>query len=100
MLYKIISLISFAIRSYLCYLTIDNIPIFENYFLNSMFLEVCSLYTIIMIVSRLEVGIFYSRGENPAQGSIMYFLVYLVNLGVLYLVMLGLTKVGVLPIVL
>lgn len=98
MLYNIIRLISFAIRSYLCYLTIDNIPIFENYLLNSMFLEVCSLYTILMIVSRLEVGIFYSRGENPAKGSIMYFFVYLVNLGLLYLVMLGLTKVGVLPL--
>ena len=98
MLYKIIRLISFAIRSYLCYLTIDNIPIFENYLLNSMFLEVCSLYTILMIVSRLEVGIFYRRGENPAKGSIMYFGVYLFNLVVLYLVMLGLTKVGVLPI--
>lgn len=98
MLYKIISLISFAIRSYLCYLTIDNIPIFENHLLNSMFLEVCSLYTILMIVSRLEVGIFYSKGEAPVLGSIMYFGVYLFNLGILYLVMLGLTKIGVLPI--
>ena len=97
-MYRIIRLISFAIRSYLCYLTIDNIPIFENYLLNSMFLEVCSLYTILMIVSRLEVGIFYSRGENPVNGSIMYFFVYLVNLGVLYLIMLVLTRVGVLPI--
>ena len=99
-MYKFVSLISFAIRSYLCYLTIDNIPIFENYLLNSMFLEVCSLYTILMIVSRLEVGIFYSRGEAPVLGSIIYFGVYLFNLGVLYLAMLGLTKVGVLPIVL
>lgn len=100
MLYKIISLISFAIRSYLCYLTIDNIPIFENYFLNSMFLEVCSLYTLLWFISRLEVGIFYSKGESPVLGSIMYFGIYLFNLGVLYLAMLGLTKVGVLPIVL
>lgn len=97
-MYKIIRLTSFAIRSYLCYLTIDNIPIFENYLLNSMFLEVCSLYTILMIVSRLEVGIFYNSGEAPVLGSIMYFGFYLVNLGVLYLIMLVLTRVGVLPI--
>ena len=100
MLYKIIRLISFAIRAYLCYLTIDNIPIFENYLLNSMFLEVCSLYTILMIASRLVVSIFYSKGEAPVLGSIMYFGVYLFNLELLYLVMLGSTKVGVLPIVL
>lgn len=98
MLYKFISLISFAIRSYLCYLTIDNIPIFENYLLNSMFLEVCSLYTILMIVSRLIVGIFYSKGEAPVLGSIIYFGVYLINLEVLYFVMLGLTHIDVLPI--
>lgn len=98
MLYNIIRLISFAIRSYLCYLTIDNIPISENYLLNNMFLEVCSLYTLLWFISRIEVGIFYSRGEAPVLGSIMYFGVYLFNLGVLYLIMLVLTKVGVLPI--
>ena len=59
-----------------------------------------SLYTLLLFISRLEVGIFYSRGENPAKGSIMYFGVYLFNLGILYLVMLVLTRVGVLPIVL
>lgn len=97
-MYKIVSLISFYARAQLCYLTIDNIPIFENYLLNNMFLEVCSLYILLWFISRLEVGIFYSRGEAPVLGSIMYFGIYLFNLGVLYIVMLLLTKVGVLPI--
>lgn len=98
-MYKIIKIISFIIRAYLCYLTIDNIPIFENYLFNNILLEIFSLYTLLWFISRLEVGMFYHKGEAPAIGSIMYFFVYLFNLLVLYLVMLVLTKIGVLPIV-
>lgn len=97
-MYYFISNVSHLFRAYLCYLTIDGLSIFENALLNNIFLEVFSLYTLLWFISRIEVGIFYSRGENPAKGSIMYFFVYLVNLGILYLIMLVLTKVGVLPI--
>lgn len=99
-MYYFISNVSHLFRVYLCYLTIDGLSIFENALLNNIFLEVFSLYTLLWFISRLEVGIFYSKGEAPVLGSIMYFGVYLVNLGILYFVMLGLTKVGVLPIVL
>ncbi len=50
-MYKMLSEISFIIRAYLCYLTIDRIPIIKNELLNYIILEVISLYTILMIIS-------------------------------------------------
>lgn len=97
-MYKIISTISFIIRAWLCYNTIDNIPILANPIANNILLEVISLYTILMIISRIIVGMFYARGENPAFGSVLYFFVYLINLGLIYILMLILTKFNLLPI--
>ena len=45
-----------------------------------------------------EVGNFYKKGEAPIFGAIAYFFVYLLNLGIMYAIMLVLTKIGVLPI--
>lgn len=97
-MYPIISLISFCIRAWLCYNTIDNIPILSNQIANSILLEVVSLYTILMVISRAIVGIFYKRGEAPVFGAIAYFFIYIINLGIMYLLMLILTKVEILPI--
>lgn len=97
-MYSIISFMSFYIRAWLCYDTIDNIPILSNPIANSILLEVVSLYTILMIVSRAIVGTFYRRGEAPVFGAIAYFFIYIINLGIMYLLMLVLTKIGLLPI--
>jgi len=97
-MYRLVSSISFLIRAWLCYNTIDNIPILANPIANSILLEVISLYTILMIISRKIVGIFYKTGEAPTFGAILYFVVYLVNLGIMYMIMLLLTKNGILPI--
>lgn len=97
-MYKLISGISFLIRVWLCYNTIDNIPILSNPIANSILLEVFSLYTILMVISRKIVGISYKFGDAPVIGAILYFFVYLVNLGIMYIIMIVLTKIGVLPI--
>ncbi len=97
-MYKLISGISFLIRAWLCYNTIDNIPILANLIANSILLEVISLYTILMLISRKIVGIFYKTGEAPTFGAILYFFVYLINLVIMYLIMILLTKIGILPI--
>ncbi len=97
-MYKIVSLISFLIRAWLCYNSIDNIPILENPIANNILLEFISLYTILMLISRAIVGTFYKRGEAPIFGAVAYFFVYLVNLGIMYGIMLVLTKIGILPI--
>lgn len=91
-MYKILSEISLLLRMYFCYLTIDKIPILHNVLWNYVLLEVISLYTILRIITYFEVGKFYEKGDNSAFGVIAYFFVYLINLGVMYLVMLVLTK--------
>lgn len=97
-MYKILSEVSLLLRMYLCYLTIDNIPILKNDLQNYILLEVISLYTILIIVTYFEVGTFYKKGEDSEFGVVAYFFVYLINLGVMYAIMLVLTKIGVLPI--
>lgn len=97
-MYPIISFISFCVRAWLCYNTVDNIPILSNPIANSILLEVVSLYTILMIISRAIVGTFYKRGDAPVFGTIAYFFIYIINLGIVYLLMLVLTKIGLLPI--
>lgn len=97
-MYKIVSLISFLIRGWLCYNSIDNIPILKNPIANNIMLEVISLYTVLMLISRAIVGTFYKKGEAPIFGAVAYFFVYLVNLGIMYGIMLVLTKIGILPI--
>lgn len=97
-MYRFISTVSFIIRAYLCYCTIDNIPILANPIANTILLEVISTYTILMVITRATVGRFYTKGENPTFGAILYFFIYLIYLGILYAILLFLTFIRVLPI--
>ena len=97
-MYKILSVVSFCIRAYLCYRTIDNIPILANPLYNNILLEVISLYTILWAISYFTVGLFYDSGDEPILGVFLYFVVYVVFLGLMYLLMLFLTFIGILPI--
>lgn len=97
-MYPIVSTISLLIRIYLCYLTIDKIPIFKDTLTNFLFLNFFSLYIILMIISRAIVGTFYDSGDAPTFGAIAYFVIYVIVLAVMYLIMLFLTNIGVLPI--
>lgn len=98
MLYIIVSSISFIVRAYLCYRTIENVPILSNPIANSILWEVVPVYTILMLICRKIVGLFYSKGEAPVFGAIAYFIIYMVALFIVYVSMLILTKFGVLPI--
>ena len=98
-MYQLLSIISFFIRAYLCYCTIDNIPILANPILNSILGEVISLYTILWAISYFTVGRFYDKDSDPLLGVSLYFIVYVVILGITYLLLLLLTFIGVLPIV-
>lgn len=97
-MYQIVSTLSFIIRFCICYKTIESIPILANPIANDILWEVIPFYTILMLMSRSIVGLFYNKGEAPTLGAIMYFFVYLVILGIVYIIMLLLTIVGILPI--
>ena len=97
-MYQLLRVISFFIRAYLCYCTIDNIPILANPILNSILGEVISLYTILWAISYFIVGKFYDKCSNPLLGVILYFIVYIIILGITCLLLLLLTFFGILPI--
>lgn len=97
-MYVFVSTLSFLIRAYLCYCTIDKIPILSNPIANNILTEVISLYTILMIISRITVGSFYKKGENPTFGVIAYFIIYIIYLGITYGLLVLLTYIKVLPI--
>lgn len=97
-MYKMVRAISFIVRAYLCYCTIDKITILKNPIVNTILLEVISIYTILMIITRVTVGTFYTKGENPTFGAVAYLLIYLIYLGIAYAILLGLTWLKILPI--
>lgn len=97
--YPIVATISFLIRAYLCYLTIDKIPIISNPVLNELFLEIFSLYTFLMIIGRLTTRIFYVKGvDSPYKGCGIYFIIYICYLFIFFLIMLILTFFKILPV--
>lgn len=97
--YPIVATISLLIRAYLCYLTIDKIPIISNPVLNELLLEIISLYTFLMIISRLTTRIFYAKGvDSPYKGCSIYFVIYIGYLFLLFLIMLLLTFFKILPV--
>ena len=97
-MYKTLSGLSFIVRAYLCYLTIDTIPIMEDEFLNTVLLETVSLYTILLLVTYGEVSLFYTKGEGAILGTIFYFIIYVINVGIMYAIMNLLTYIGILPL--
>ena len=97
-MYQVLRILSLSLRLYLCYLTIDNIPILKNEIWNYILLEIISLYTLLRLITYFEVGIIYKKGEYPEIGTVAYFFIYLINLGIMYIVLLELTKMKVLPI--
>ena len=55
-MYKEISAISYAIRAYICYLTIETTPIFDNEGLTWLFGQIISIYTLFYLISYAAVG--------------------------------------------
>ena len=100
-MYKILSSISLLVRIYLCYVTIDTIPIFANELVNYMVLEILSLYTILRIITYFENKVIINRLDiqSSCVRVFIYFIIYCLNLAILYRIMSLLTKYGILPII-
>lgn len=100
-MYKLLSGISLLARIYLCYVTIDTIPIFANELVNYMVLEILSLYTILRIITYFENKVIINRLDikSSCVRVFIYFIIYCLNLAILYGIMSLLTKYGILPII-
>lgn len=98
-MYKLLSSLSFLVRFWLAYVTIENVSIFKSEILSYFWSEVFSIYTILMVISRFITGKFYSKNSMPSSiGVIIYFFVYCILLFIYWLLLLLLTKFGILPI--
>ena len=99
--YPIVSGLSFLIRAYLCYLTIEQIPIIDNPVLSYLIGEIISLYSILWIFSYFTNSVIINKYDirSSTARACCYFPIYMVYLAVLYGVLVILSVVGVLPII-
>ena len=100
-MYPIVSSLSLAIRFWLCYITIESLPIFSNEATGWVFGQVVSIYTLFRIICYPIVGVISERLDidSAATRSIMYFILYIPLAGLYWVLLLLLTHVfGVLPI--
>lgn len=100
-MYPIASSLSFIARVWLCYATIESLPIFSNEAMDWVFGQIVSIYTIFRIICYPIVGVISDRLDiNSATiKSVIYFILYIPLVGIYWLILLLLTHVfGVLPI--
>lgn len=100
-MYPIVSSLSFIIRFWLCYITIETLPIFSNEAIEWILGQVISIYTIFRLICYPAVGIIARKMEikSSTANSVIYFFLYLPLIGIYWLVLLILTHVvGILPI--
>lgn len=100
--YPIIAVFSYIGRYILCYLTIEQIPIFESeaaqWFWSALFGGV--LYTVFYFICYYEVGAISKKFnvKSSSAKSALYFVLYLPLIGIAILTLWLLTHFGVLPI--
>jgi hypothetical protein len=100
-MYPIVSTASILVRFYLCYITIEQLPIFANGSINWVFGQIISIYTIFRLICYPLVGhISQSFGiESAVTKSVLYLILYLPLIAIYWLILLLLTHVfGILPI--
>lgn len=100
-LYRLVSATSLLVRFYLCYITIEQLPIFASNEFNIIVGQIVSVYSVFWAISYIATGIISHRLgiENPTGRSILYFMVYLIPVSIYWLVLLILTNVlHILPV--
>jgi MFS family permease len=100
-MYPIVSTASILARFYLCYITIEQLPIFANGSINWVVGQIISIYTIFRLICYPIVGrISQDFGiKSAVTKSVLYFILYLPLIGVYWLLLLLFTHVfRVLPI--
>lgn len=98
-MYGLLSTTSYIIRFWLAYITIEKVSIFKSEIINYFWGELISVYTILMLISYFITGKLYSKNDMPSSiGVIIYFFVYCIVLFLYWLILLLLTRIGILPI--
>lgn len=100
-MYPIVSSASIIIRFYLCYITIEALPIFSNEAIGWILGQAISIYTIFRLICYPIVGKIGRKFDikSSTTKSVVYFILYLPLAGTYWVALLILTRVfGVLPL--
>ena len=98
-MYKELSKISCIIRFYICYLTIEARPIFDESGLSWLVWQIIPIYTLFYLISYRIVGkLGYKRGDNPVLGQFYTYVIYVALAVFVWFILLALTAMGWLPI--
>lgn len=100
-MYPLVSALSLFARFYLCFITIERLPIFVDDTANWIFGQVLSIYTVFRLICYPLVGFISERLDirSATVRSIMYFLLYLPLVGIYWFALMILTSIfGILPI--
>lgn len=102
MLYSLISLISIAIRYFLCFFTIERFPIFESEAAQTLWSALFGwvIYAVFQGICYPLVGTISRKYQihSSAFRSLLYFLLYIPLVLIAWVVLLLLTRFHVLPI--
>lgn len=98
-MYILISRLSFIIRFYVCYITIEQYPIFQDPSINWIVWQIVSIYTILWIITYTIVWNISARTRvSWTEKSIVYFFIYLGFVVIVYVILFLLTALKILPI--
>ena len=99
-MYQLVRSISFMIRAYLCYCTIDTVSIIKEPLIQELILEFFSMYTLLWACSYFTNRKIIREFEihSSTERAILYFFIYLIYLFVLFGILKVLTWMNVLPL--
>lgn len=100
-MYQVVSSLSLIVRSWICYITIETLPIFANEAIEWVFGQIISIYVIFRLICYPIVGVLSRRMriESSTAKSIIYSILYILLAGICWAILLILTHVtGALPI--
>lgn len=100
-MYPLVSTLSIIARYWICYLTIEQLPIFSNEGIGWLFGQIVSIYAIFRLICYPIVGSLATKYEirSSTMKSIMYFIFYLPVASIYWISLLLLTHIfHILPI--
>lgn len=94
-MYPVISLVSLIIRGYLCYLSIEQLPIASNAGINWLIGQIVSIFVIFRIICYFITGVLIEKWDidSSTLKSVIYFFVYIPIVGLYWLLLWVLTDV-------
>lgn len=100
-MYPVVSSASLIIRWYLCYISIEQLPISSNVGIDWFIGQIVSIFIIFRIICYFITGLLIEKWDidSSTLKSVIYFFVYIPIVGLYWLLLWALTNVfGVLPL--